>query len=387
MAKPISVLLRQRASSRVTDRRRVLVAQSWWQDRVLEGIAHYAAGHNWILDFEMRWSHRIPLPGEWQGDGIIAYVGIAKPLQPLIQFIRAQKAPVVLTHLTEELSAPSVIIPHEEVGRVAAKHLLGLNFQHLAFVEFADNALERGRREGFQAEVESRGRIFHPLRFKELGQQLRHLPRPMALFAINDLNALAVIRACLDGGFSVPEDFAIIGADNTEILCKFSPVPLSSVNCNFEKQGYEAAALLDRLMRKKTPPEEPILISPSGVTVRRSTDTVALSDPDAARVLRFLRDHYREPIKLCQVAGILTHSFRRVQMAFRKSTGRTLFQELMRLRLEHAKMLMRDSKMKISTLAVESGFSNRYHFTRAFRRATGLSPKSFRVRLRRVRVA
>jgi len=380
-------LSKRNASERPAARRRVLVAQSWWLDRMLEGVAQYAAAHNWILDFEMRWNHRIPLPGEWRGDGIIAYVGIAKPLPPLVQFIKAQKVPVVLTHLTDELEAPSVILPHEEVGRTAARHLLSLNFRHFGFVEFADNVLEHGRRAGFQAEVEERGQIFHHLRSKDLARQLARLPRPMALFAINDLNALAVIRACLDAGYSVPEDFAIIGADNTEILCKFAPVPLSSVNCNFEKQGYAAAALLDRLMRGKKPPAEPILILPDGVTVRRSTDTLALADPDAARALRFLRDHYREPVKLRQVAGLLAQSFRRAQIIFREATGRTLFQELMRLRLQHAQTLMHDPKTKISTVAVESGFSNRYHFARAFRRATGQTPKTFRARLLRAKAA
>jgi len=82
----------------------------------------------------------------------------------------------VLTHLTDALSAPCVNIPHEEVGRAAARHLLGLNFRHFGFVEFADNALERGRREGLQAEVESRGRIFHPLRFNELAGSFRNCP-------------------------------------------------------------------------------------------------------------------------------------------------------------------------------------------------------------------
>jgi LacI family transcriptional regulator len=373
MAKP------SRASVRPAEpARRVLVAQSWWLDRMLEGVAQYAAAHHWVLDFEMRWNHRIPLPGEWQGDGIIAYVGIAKPLPPLIQFIRAQKVPVVLTHLTGALSAPSVIIPHDEVGRAAAEHLLELNFQHFGFVQFADNPLENDRRAGFQSAVKKHGHACHVIPLKDLAKSLPRLP----LFAINDLNALVVIRACLDAGFSVPGDFAVIGADNTEILCKFAPVPLSSVNCNFEKQGYEAAALLDRLMRGKRPPSSPVLISPAGVTVRRSTDTLAIADPDAARALRFLRDHYCTPITLRQVESVLAQSFRRAQTVFRESTGRTLFQELTRLRITRAKALLAERKNKISTVAMESGFSNRYHFVRAFHRATGLTPKAYRAKIR-----
>ncbi len=360
-------------------RPRILVAQSWWQDRLLEGVAQYAAEHNWILDCEMRWAHRVPLPGEWKGDGIIAYVGITKPLRPLIKFIRQQQVPVVLTQQASDgLRAPRVIIPFEDVGRAAAEHLLALGFQNFGFVEFADNIMEHGRRAGFQHAIELAGHTLRVIRVRELAARLPTLPRPMGLFAINDLNAIAVMRACLDGGFRVPEEFAVVGADNTEILCKFAPVPLSSVNCNFEKQGYEAAALLHRLLRGGKPPMQPVLIAPDGVTPRRSTDTLAIPDADAARVLRFLRDHFREPIRLRQIAGQLTHSFRRAQTLFRQHTGRTMMQELARLRIAHAQTLLAQPGLKISAVAAESGYANRHHFIRAFRRATGQTPRAYR---------
>jgi LacI family transcriptional regulator len=205
----------------------------------------------------------------------------------------------------------------------------------------------------------------------------------MGLFAINDQNALAVMRVCLDGGYRVPEQFAIVGADNTEILCKFAPVPLSSVDCNFEKQGYEAAALLHRLMRGGRAPEQSIIISPTGVAARRSTDTLAMPDPDATRALRFLRDHYREPIHLPQIGRELNQSFRRAQIQFRRFTGRTLFQELVRLRVEHAKQLLENPKIKMATVASESGFGNRHHFIRAFHRTTGQTPRAFRAGLKK----
>jgi LacI family transcriptional regulator len=365
----------------MTARPRVLLAQSWWQDRLLEGVAQYAAEHHWILDCEMRWAHHVPLPGEWKGDGIIAYVGITKPLRPLIKFIRQQKVPVVLTqHAGDGLQAPRVIIPLEEVGRVAAEHLLALGFRHFGFVEFADNVMEHGRRAGFQQTVERAGHSVRVVRVRDLAVRLPALPKPMGLFAINDLNALAVLRACLDGGFRVPEEFAVIGADNTEILCKFAPVPLSSVNCNFEKQGYEAATLLHRLMRGSKPPLQPVLIAPDGVTPRRSTDTLAIPDADAARALRFLRDHFREPVRLSQIENQLTHSFRRTQTLFRQHTGRTMAQELTRLRIDHAQKLLAQPGLKICAVAAESGFANRHHFIRAFRRVTGFTPRTYRTR-------
>jgi len=383
MSLKLKKLLSKRARRRrLPARPRILVAQSWWQDRLLEGVAQYAAENNWVLDCEMRWAHRVPVADEWNGEGVIAYVGITKPMKPLIDFLRHQSAPVVLAQPPgPEFNYPSVIIPHEEVGRAAAEHLLTLGFRHFGFVDFADNVMERERCAGFRSTVERAGHNCQLVHFRELAQRLGRLPQPMALFAINDLNALSVMRVCLDGGYRVPEQFAIVGADNTEILCKFAPVPLSSVNCNFEKQGYEAAALLHRLMRGARPPAQSLVISPNGVTARRSTDTIAIPDADAMRALRFLRDHYREPIHLPQIGPLLAQSFRRVQIQFREHTGRTLFQELVRLRVEHAKELLKNPKMKMTQVAAESGFGNRHHFIRAFRRTTGKTPRAYRTEL------
>ena len=363
-------------------RTRVLLVQSWWQDRVLEGVARYAAQHNWILDCEMRWTHRLPALHGWSGDGIIAYVGVTRPLRPLINFIRTQRLPVVLTQAGGDgLRLPRVIIPHEEVGAAAAVHLLALNFRHFGFVAFGDNVMERERAKGFQTAVEAAGGSYRALTLKELPRRLGTLPRPMGLFASNDLNALAVIRACLDAGVRVPEEFAVVGADNTELLCNFAPVPLTSVNCNFEEQGHAAAALLHRLMRGGRAAARPIVISPQGVTVRRSTDTIASPDADVAGALRFLRDHYRENIGVGDVAPVLAGSLRRVQPLFRRHIGRTMIQELVRLRVEHARLLLRDRRRKMDEVAAESGFANRHHLLRAFVRTTGQTPVAHRAKL------
>ena len=111
---------------------------------------------------------------------------------------------------------------------------------------------------------------------------------------------------------------------------------------------------------------------------RRSTDTIAVPDPDASRALRFLRDHFRRPIRVQTLAAELDGSLRRTQAVFREHVGRTMFEELMRLRIDHAKALLRDRKLKMEAVALESGFANRYSFARAFHRATGLLPKAYR---------
>ncbi len=361
----------------------MLLAQVWWEDRVLRGVADYAAKHNWELQCRMHWTHQLPAPGEWRGDGIIAFAGVSKNMrrssQRLARFVRSARVPVVETQLFGNLvNAPKVIIANDEVGAMAADYFLGLNFKHFGFVVFDENPLEQSRQRAFQRAVERAGEKFHALTLRSLARQLPTLPRPMALLAMNDPNALKVIQLCRDAGAAVPEEFAIMGVDDTEIICDLAAVPLSSINCNYEHQGYEAAALLDRLMKGERKPSTPTVIPLRGITVRRSTDVVAIPDLATARVLRHLRDHYRERRSIQEIVTGLAVPMRRVHTHFRTHVGRTMLEELTRLRVENAKKLLRNGKSKSETIGIESGFSNRFHFVQAFKRVTGKTPREFR---------
>jgi LacI family transcriptional regulator len=357
----------------------VLLLQSWWEDRVLRGVASYAVEQGWILDYRMRWTHELPDSGTWRGDGIIAYCGIVRPMPDLIEFIQKADVPVVETQGVRRLAnSVTISISHEAISRLAAEHLLSLGFHHLGFVTFEKNILERRRRTGFADAVKAARRQFHALDFSRLAAQLASIPKPLGLMAANDVNALNVILACLDAGFSVPEEIAVVGVDDTDILCDLAAIPLTSVNCNFEQLGYQAARLLDRVMNGGHRPRKPIVLAPSGVSVRRSTDTIFIPDLDSTRFLRFLRDHFREPLSLEQSAANLGVSLRRVQNHFRVHVGRTLIQELTRLRVEHAKKLLPDRNLKLEVIAAESGFSNRFHFIRSFQRVAGMTPKRWR---------
>ena len=364
-------------------RRSVLLLQSWWEDRVLRGVARYARAHNWELQCRMRWTHEVPRPGAWRGDGIIAFTGVSPELRkagaPLVAFVRATGLPVVETQEFGNLfDAPKVIVPHETVGRMAAEHLLGLRFAHLGFVTFEENLLERHRRQGFRRAVERAGATFHALTRRGLRGALARLPRPLALLAVNDINAVEVLQLCRDAGCRVPEEVAVMGIDDAEIICDLAAVPLTSLNCDFERQGFEAAALLDRLMNGERRVPRKIAVEPRGVTVRRSTDTIAIPDPEAARMLRLMRDRFREPWTIQEIAGELNLSLRRVHAAFRRQAGLSLLEELTRLRIAHAKTLLADTRLKLEAIAAESGFSSRFHFIRAFRRVTGRTPRTYR---------
>ena len=374
-----------------TSRPRVLLYQTWWHDAILDGVVRYAGARNWALNCDMKWSRHLPRnPSHF--DGIIA-VG-SEPA--LLQIVRAGRIPVIdLDPFQDRFGAPKIITPEEEIGRMAAEHLLGLNYRHLGFVEFSGHPNPGGKlrfnefrqpvheelpRKGFRRAALRGGAKFHAIPLPRLVEEISSLPRPMGLMAINDVLALDVLTVLLEAGALVPEEFAVIGVDDMPVLCDFASVPLSSVNCDDERKGFEAAALLDRLMQGKTPEKRIRLIPPKGVTQRRSTDLLAIADLPAAKALRFMRDRFREPIGIGDIAAHAGLPSWRLQKVFRGHLGRSLLEELIRIRIEHAQTLLRDRKKKILAVARESGFNSRSHFSRTFTRITGESPASHRCR-------
>ena len=124
------------------------------------------------------------------------------------------------------------------------------------------------------------------------------LPKPVGLMACNDLRAHQVLMVCSERNIAVPDEVAVIGVDNDELICELCHPPLSSIEQNPERAGYEAAALLDRLLDGKTPPVAPIVIEPLGVVHRQSTDVVAVGDADVAAAIRFIRTHACDGIRV-----------------------------------------------------------------------------------------
>ena len=340
----------------------------------MEGVARYAKEHHWILDCEMGWTHH--LPRNWKGDGIIVH---ANQDPAIIDFVKGTKACVVdISAVDDSFQAHKVIISNEAIAEHAVRHLSELGFEEFGCVDASTHPGDQLRHRLFAEEVSKIGGRFHLVPLGNLTEQLARLPKPMALLTTKDQFAIETIRICQSAGYSVPEDLAVVGINDTPILCDLAEVPLTSVDPNFQENGYQAAALLDQLLNKKKPPKTPIIIPPKGITLRRSSDTLFIPDRDTARALRFLRDHYLSLNSIAEVAAEGTTPLRKIQTLFRQFTGYTMAQELSRLKVEHSKRLLLNPKAKIEVIARESGFSSRTYFVRAFRGFTGMSPKAYR---------
>jgi LacI family transcriptional regulator len=183
---------------------------------------------------------------------------------------------------------------------------------------------------------------------------------------------------CRRLGIAVPERMAILGGDEDPTINCVSTPPLSCIDFGSERIGYKAAAMLDRMMAGEKPPETVQWIPPVRVVVRQSTDIVAIEDQDVAHAVRFIREHACNGINVQDVAKAVSISRRGLERRFHKFLGRTLKSEILRVQMEHVKMLLSDTMQPIETIARKSGFRAIRHFAELFQRETGMTPRAYR---------
>ncbi len=208
---------------------------------------------------------------------------------------------------------------------------------------------------------------------------IQSLAMPVGLLACTDYRARMALEACKRLGVNVPSDMALLGVNNDASACDFCDPPLSSVVRNAERVGYEAAALLDRLMRGKPPPSGDLLVPPEGVIQRRSTDVIAIDDPEVAAAVRYMRDHLAESITIDDVAREQGVSRRWLEHSFRRAMRRTPHVYVNFLRIRRARQLIaEDPKITLGAIAKTCGFSDVKRLRAAFARFVGVSLAEYR---------
>jgi len=362
---------------------------------LIRGIARYQRERaHWSTYFQPQGLGDLPPPwlANWRGDGILARIDNL----PLAQAVSRSRLPVVnLRGTVGGLPFPFLGSDNEAIARLGAEHLLERGFRHFGFCGFARGyhpGLDR-RGDCFQRFIEKAGYACQVLqdpprklaRSWELEQEwlarwIAGLPKPVGIMTANDDRGLQVLDACRRVGAAVPDQVAVLGVDNDEYLCGLSLPPLSSIDINSEETGYQAAALLDRLMDGKPPPKRLPKIAPAGVIVRRSTDVLATDDSDVIRAVQLIREHACRPIRAAAVFGELSVSRSSLEPRFRNVLGRTIHQEIDRVRIERAKTLLAETNLPIKQIAQQAGFQTVQYLTRAFRRLTGDTPAEFRRR-------
>ena len=333
------------------------------------------------------------IPWGWEGDGILAWLGAGDDLAEMVQ---GMKKPTVDFSLRRpELKFHRVLEDHAHAAQLVADHFLSRGFANFLYYSDADNWSYEERGRGFEQALQ---RVGHPCRWlrwhtssafspgreewktkrRWLAAQMSQAAKPLAVFAANDQQALDVLESCESAGIAVPEQVAIVGAENHLLAPDTMRTPISSVDTNLEALGYRGAQLLDTLMAGKRASKKPVRIPAAGVRVRKSSDLLAVPHPGVARSVRFIQDHSHEPIGVKALVEVASMSRRGLHKAFLEHLRRTPGQELQRVRIEHARKLLTETTLKIEALAETVGYQSANSFCIAFKRVTGLTAKKFR---------
>jgi LacI family transcriptional regulator len=361
---------------------------------LLQGIAKYNRDHSkWSIYFR---PHGLgdATPAwlrTWKGDGML--VRLETP--EMVAAVRRYGIPVVnLRGTLPKLRFPFVTIDHGEIAALAFQHLRERALRHFAFCgrPRPGNPVLHERGEHFRALVEQSGGQCHiyPLDVRRtmawdceqhrLADWIRSLPKPVGIMACNDECGLQVLDACRRAGVIVPDEVAVVGVDDDPAICDLAIPPLSSIDVNAETVGYEAAALLDRMMEGGEAPEEPIKVAPRGVVARASTDLVASEDREVGQALWYIRERACTGLHVGDVLRHMAMSRASLQHRMKEVTGRTIHQEIQRVRLERVKDLLAMTDKTIKQVARESGFASVQYMTRVFRATTTETPARYRLR-------
>ncbi len=372
--------------------KRVLIALGWYDYRLHRGIEKFAQEHGWHLSANL--AREKVIPWGWDGDGILAWLGEGDDLAEFVK--QARKPTVDFSFRRPHLKFPRVLEDHFHAASMVAEHFLSRGFRNFAYYSDSDNWSYAERGQGF---VEALKRVGHDCiwlpwfrapeyrvgrdqwKYKRqwLTAQLKKLPKPLAVFAANDEQAQDVLDSCEAAGLAVPEAVAIIGAENYLLAPDAMHTPISSVDTNLETLGYRGAELLDSLMRGKKVSSSPIRVPAANIVTRKSSDLLAVNHKGVANSLRFIWEHAHEPISVKDMVSVAAMSRRGLHKAFLDAVGRTPGAELQRIRIDRAKRLLTEADHKIEVVASMCGYQSANSFCVAFKQATGMSPKQFRL--------
>jgi LacI family transcriptional regulator len=365
---------------------------------LLHGIAEYVRLHGpWSIYLAERGLGDAPPPWlrRWDGDGIIARIENRR----IARAVRALEIPTVdLRGVLIIPGVPRIITDDESVAGLAFAHLRERWFRHFAFCGFVGADYSDSRSACFARLVEESGfacHVYEPSRPSplvgtealeqrgwtteaEVTRWIQDLPKPVGLMACNDIRAHQVLTTCRTIGVRVPDEVAVVGVDNNDVLCDLSDPPLSSVLPDTHRTGHEAAVLLERMMAGE-PAAEPLTTVPAlGVVTRRSTDVMAIEDPTMSSAVRFIREHACDGITVEDVLEGLSLSRSVFERRFVKIFGRTPKAEILRTQFDRAKRLLAETDLSLKQIASKTGFRHPEYFSAAFKERTGQTPGQYR---------
>lgn len=361
---------------------------------IVEGIIQFAVENSWELDFEYR-TLAEPLPcwfQHWNGNGIISRSGSRK----IVQELKKKGCPRVelVGNGTNDEDDQEIASDREETAKLIFNHFYERGFRNFASFSFNDCWWSLLEKKNYSDYLKSRGFSCQTFKVRtnkraiipqwsendrqRLADWLSELPKPVALYVVTDAQAVPVLQTCRALGIGVPDEIAVVGVENDEWLCNVTDPPLSSVDQNGKKIGYLAAELLHDRMEGRRLERERITVPPLFIQTRQSSDCVAIDNRDFVEIIKYIRDSATSGLTVNEVVQHSNLSHATLGRLFKKCLGRTIEQEIRRVRVERAKQLLWETGCNIAVVAEKAGFNSPEYFCYSFRQLTGMTPQEFR---------
>lgn len=357
---------------------------------VVHGIAAVGAeaGWRWVL-VQTDAMPTLVNPTSSSLDGLIGCLEGGSWIEDLTR----APVPVVDTSYVSSIGQAGRVTSNDVgVGRLAAAYLLSLGLPNYGYLGIIGRIESSQRQQGFKDTLTAAGLPCAVLLWPAantasnelpksedaLDRWLANLPKPVGVLACNDHVALQLLAACDRLHLAVPDSVAILGVGNDELICKLANPAVSSIALSTHRIGYEAARMLDRLMRNRVSDEVPLLIPPAGVVPRASTSRPAIVDQDVAAAVRYIAMHIRDNLQVADVLREVLVSRRSLDQRFLKALGRTPAQEIARAQVEIAKQALTETTSSMELVATMAGFKNAKQLGSSFRKLTGNTPTAYR---------
>jgi LacI family transcriptional regulator len=371
----------------------VIEASNAYARGLLAGIhAHVRAHEPWTVFLPEHGRGKPPLEplARWHGDGLIARVetpAIAKTVVGLRQSQGLAVVDVSAARLVPEV--PYVETDDAAIAQAAAEHFAERDFRQVAFLGDRRFRWSDNRQQAFRAAAAARrmaADVFRHARGYDdddaVEAWLSGLPKPVGLFCCYDLRGRQALDACRRAGIAVPDEVAVLGVDNDDLLCGLASPPLSSVIPDAVGAGRLAAELLERLMRGDSLEREEWLLPPIGISTRLSSDVLAIDDELVVAAVRQVREHACRGLRVTTLVKALGTTRRVLETRFTKRIGHTPHEEILRVQFRRVEQLLRETDLPLAEIAARAGFRHTEYMTVAFRRRHGLPPSQWRKRHR-----
>lgn len=367
-----------------------------YANRLLKGIVGYSKGRDsWVL-CKMPLSYRdmhgvegvLKWALQWKADAIVAQFYNSDR----VEIFRENGIVAVAQDFKQRFSEiPNITGAHFAAGQMGAKYFLERGFRNFAFYGFKGIVWSEERSEGFADEIMKAGygdsfseycnEHFYDMWFYDpdsLIEWLRELPKPVAVMACDDNQGRHIIEACGNCGIKVPEDVAVLGVDDDEIICTLSNPPLSSIGQSVERGGYEAAALIERMIREPDGPFSDVVVEPTRVVTRQSTDVYASEDAYISMVIKHIHRHSDYRLGVNDVVDMVPLSRRLLETRFKQVTGMSVYSYMLKARIDKFAQRLIESDEAIIEIAMKMGFPDYKNISRQFKSIKGCTPSEYR---------